>query len=227
MHAPDRRAILTAGAILGAAGLPQPAAAQRPATFATVPLPFDPKAIAGLSERLLVSHHENNYGGAVRRLGAIEGQLAALDPATAPGFALNGLKREELLAWNSMILHELYFGNLGSASRPGRALAAALERDFGSHDRWQSEFSGVAKALGGGSGWVILTWSHRDKRLMNQWGADHTMSLAMSSPILVLDMYEHAYHMDFGANAGAYVDAVMKVLDWRTADARFARSSLA
>ena len=104
-------------------------------------------------------------------------------------------------------------------------LASAIERDFGSHDRWRAEFSGAAKALGGGAGWVLLTFSHRDGRLMNQWAADHTMSLAGATPILAIDMYEHSYHMDFGSRAADYVDAVMKVLDWRSAETRFARAA--
>jgi Fe-Mn family superoxide dismutase len=223
----DRRTLISAGAVVGAAAA-SGAAAQAPQPmpgFTPKPLPFDPKSIAGLSEKLLTSHHDNNYTGAVKRLGAIESALAALDPATAPVFTLNGLKREELIAWNSMILHELYFGNLGAPSQPGAKLAQALERDFGSVDRWAAQFSGMGKALAGGSGWVVLTFSHRDARLMNQWAADHTMSLAASSPILVLDMYEHAYAIDYGAKAGAYVDAVMKALNWGAADARFERAA--
>lgn len=186
-----------------------------------LPLPFDPKAIAGLSEKLLVSHHDNNYLGAVKRLGAIESQLVALDPATAPSFTLNGLKREELTAWNSMILHEVYFAGIGAPNRPGRALASAIEQSFGNEARWRSEFVGMGKALGGGSGWVVLTYSARDNRLVNQWAADHTMTLAGATPILVLDMYEHAYAIDFGAKVAAYVDAFMGAVNWTSADSRF------
>ena len=146
--------------------------------------------------------------------------LAGLDPATAPNFLLNGLKREELVAWNSMILHEVYFASLGG---PAGALAAALERDFGSHAKWAAEFAAMGKALGGGSGWVLLTWSPRDGRLVNGWAADHTMTLAGGTPILALDMYEHAYHMDYGAGAGAYVDAFMKAVSWSSANDTFGR----
>jgi Fe-Mn family superoxide dismutase len=225
----DRRTLLAAGAALSAAGAIPAASAQavaaRPArSFAPVPLPFAPGSITGLSEKLLTSHHDNNYVGAVKRLGAIAIQFAALDPATAPGFTVNGLKREELIAWNSMILHELYFAGLGAPSKPGSGLAAALEHDFGSHDRWQSEFSGMGKALGGGSGWVLLTWSHRDHCLVNQWAADHSMTLAGGTPILALDMYEHAYAIDYGAKAGAYVDAFMRTVNWSSADKRFAQA---
>lgn len=223
----DRRQLLTAAVIGAAAAAPVLAqAAAPPAPFTPQPLPFDPKTIPGLSEKLLVSHHDNNYAGAVRRLGAITQQFAALDPAAAPVFTINGLKREELLAWNSMILHEVYFASLSAApAAPGAALAKAIERDFGSEGRWRAEFSGIGKALGGGSGWVLLTYSHRDKRLVNQWAADHTMTLAGSTPILALDMYEHAYHMDYGAAAGGYVDAYMKAINWRSADALYAKAS--
>ena len=79
----------------------------------------------------------------------------------------------------------------------------------------------MGKALGGGSGWVLLTWSARDRRLTNQWAADHTMALAGATPILALDMYEHAYALDYGANAGGYVDAFMNVVDWRAASRLF------
>ncbi len=191
------------------------------------PLPFDPRAVPGFSEKLLTSHHDNNYVGAVNRLGAISAEFAALDPATAPGYRINGLKREELIAWNSMILHEVYFAGLVAPERPGAALSQALERDFGSVDRWTAEFTAIGKALGGGSGWVLLTWSRRDGRLVNTWAADHTMTLADGAPLLALDMYEHAYQMDYGAKAGAYVDAFMKAVSWKNANETFRRVSAA
>ena len=185
--------------------------------FDVKPMPFDPKKIKGLSEKLLVSHYENNYTGAVKRLSAIAEQLAGLDDAKAPGFLINGLKREELIATNSMILHEVYFAGLGDESQPGAALAEALARDFGSLDRWRAEFVAMGKAEGGGSGWVILSYSPRDKRLVNQWAADHTTTLAGGRPVLVLDMYEHAYHMDYGAAAARYVDIYMEAIRWDNA----------
>jgi Fe-Mn family superoxide dismutase len=219
----NRRTLMAATVAAGAAaGLP--ALAQAPAdAFTPQPLPFDPNAIPGLSAKLLTSHHDNNYVGAVKRLGAIRQAFAAIDPAAAPGFTINGLKREELIAWNSMILHELYFAGLGRPTRPGTALAAAIERDFGSHGRWAAEFGAIGKALGGGSGWVLLTWSNRDRRLVNQWAADHMATLAGGTPLLALDMYEHAYAIDYGAKAGAYVDAYMAAIDWSHADRLFAR----
>jgi superoxide dismutase, Fe-Mn family len=182
--------------------------------YSIKPLACDPTRIKGMSEKLLVSHHENNYGGAVNRLNAITAQLAELDFAKAPGFVINGLKREELIASNSMILHELFFASLGDESEPEGELRDVLVRDLGGVDRWRAEFSAMGKAQGGGSGWVLLTWSPRDRKLVNQWAMDHTTTLAGATPILALDMYEHSYHMDYGARAAAYVDAFMAAVNW-------------
>jgi Fe-Mn family superoxide dismutase len=178
------------------------------------PLSCNPAKLKGLSEKLIVSHHENNYGGAVKRLNAIAAHWQALDVANAPVFVINGLKREELIAANSMILHELYFDSLGGDGQAQSALHSVLARDFGSAERWHAEFSAMGKAQGGGSGWVLLTYSHRDRKLINQWAADHTCNLARGTPILALDMYEHSYHIDYGAKAVAYVDAFMQNINW-------------
>ena len=114
------------------------------------PLTCDPARIKGMSEKLLVSHYENNYGGAVNRLSAITAQLAELDFEKTPGFVINGLKREELIASNSMILHELFFASLGEESAAEGELRGALDRDFGSVDRWRAEFSAMVRPRAGG-----------------------------------------------------------------------------
>jgi len=200
-----------------------------PAAVMVRPLLLKPQWMNGLSERLLVSHYVNNYGGAVRRLNAIRARLAALDWARTPVFEINGLKREELIAAGSVILHEVYFDSLGGhgsnpptgREEPPAELARALERDFGSVAAWRTEFTAMAKALAGGSGWAILVWSERLGRLMNDWASDHAHSLPGATPILALDMYEHAYHLDFGAKAAAYVDQAMANLNWERIGARY------
>ena len=185
-------------------------------------LPFDPGALHGLSERLLRSHHDNNYGGAVKRLNAIRARLASAQFATMAGFELNGLKREELMATNSMLLHELHFACLGGdGGGMAPAMALALGASFGSVARWREEFTAMGRALGGGSGWVLLVFQPRDGSLVNQWAPDHTHNVAGGVPILALDMFEHAYHLDFGAQAGAWVDAFMGNLDWAAIYARY------
>jgi len=180
-----------------------------------------PWTLSGLSLPLLESHYENNYGGALRRLNAITAQLESLDYANAPGYVINGLKREELVALNSTLLHELYFASLGGEGRPTQTMSEALARDFGTVQAWRTQFSAMGYALGGGSGWVLLCWMPRDGRLINQYAAEHSQAVAGGIPILALDMYEHAYHMDFGANAKAYVDAFLRNVDWKAVEGRY------
>jgi superoxide dismutase, Fe-Mn family len=180
-----------------------------------------PWLLNGLSLRLIESHYENNYGGALRRLNAITEQLESLDFATAPAHVVNGLKREQLIALNSTLLHELYFASLRGDGKPTPAMVDALSHHFGSVDRWRQEFIGMAKALKGGSGWVVLSYVPRDRELVNQYAADHTQSVSGGIPILALDMYEHAYHIDFGANATAYIDAFMRNVDWNAVAGRY------
>lgn len=190
-------------------------------SYTTKPLACDPAALAGLSEKIVVSHYENNYGGAVKRLNAISQQLAELDWANAPVFVVNGLKREELIAANSMILHELYFESLG-ATAASAALLAQFERDFGGLERWAAQYAAMGRAQGGGSGWVLLAWSARDQKLVNTWAADHSGNLAGATPILALDMYEHSYHMDYGSAAAKYVEACMNNLNLAAASNKLA-----
>ena len=184
------------------------------------PIPVRPWTLNGMSERLIVSHYENDYGGAVRTLNAVRRELAALDART-PAYRLRALKREELSAMGSVALHELYFGNLGGeGNKIPDAAGAALEEHFGSTGAWRREFVATAQSLAGGSGWALLTYSRRQKRLWNQIAADHSQAAVDAAPVLALDMYEHAYHLDFGANATAYVDAFMRNINWAAVTAR-------
>ncbi len=186
------------------------------------PIPVRPWTLNGLSERLIVSHYENHYGAAVRTLNAVRAELAVLD-AGAPGYLIRALKQEELVALGSVALHELYFGNLGGEGNKIPAeVGAVLEEHFGSIAAWRREFVGAARSLAGGSGWVLLTYSRRRKRLWNQIASDHTQAAVDAAPILAFDMYEHAYHLDFGANATAYIDAFMRNIDWAAVAARLA-----
>jgi Fe-Mn family superoxide dismutase len=188
------------------------------------PLGCDPQRLAGLSEKLIVSHYENNYGGAVKRLNQIVEYLGDVDFAKAPGFVINGIKREELIATNSMILHEIYFSGLGASDRSA-AISDVLARDFGSVEQWHAQFSAMGKAQGGGSGWVLLSYSPRSGKLVSQWAADHTTTIADGVVLLALDMYEHSYHIDYGAKAAAYVDACMQNINWQNVAERYRRAA--
>src|SRR5215471_19287206 len=200
-----------------ASSLPLPLAYQ--GAYQVQPLPFDPTKLTGLSEKLLVSHHQNNYGGAVRRLNQIQQQLGHLPP-DAPPYQRGSLKREELIATNSMILHEFYFGNLGGDGKASGTIVDLIKTQYGTVEMWEQDFRLTGMSLGGGSGWVILNYNPHENAVHNYWAWDHTHSLAGGAPLLVMDMYEHAYQMDYGANAKGYIDAFFQNLNWDAVNRR-------
>ena len=181
-----------------------------------------PWTLSYLSVKMVESHYENNYGGAMRRLNAITEQLESMDFEKTPGHVLNALKREQLVALNSTLLHELYFSSMGGDGQPTKGMTEVLARDFGSYERWRAEFRAMGYALGGGSGWVLLTYVPRDGSLINQYASDHSQAIAGGVPILALDMYEHSYHMDLGADSRAYVDTFLRNIDWAGIEKRYA-----
>ena len=185
------------------------------------PLPFDSTKLAGISEKLIRSHHENNYTGAVKALNAVEQRLAAMmKDKDLPAYMYGDLKREELIRTGSVVLHEKYFANLGGNGKADGTALKMIQRWFGSYEAWEEEFKRTGNALGGGSGWTILGFNLHTKELHNYWAADHGHNAAMSVPILVLDMYEHVYQMDYGAAAAKYVDAFMPNVNWEEVNRR-------
>lgn len=158
---------------------------------AVKPLPFDPKKLRGLSERLIVSHHDNNYAGAIRSLNKVEEELA-LVTADTPGFIIGGLKERELTC--------------------------------GSFARWEESFRATGMSLAGGSGWTILDFNFHAGDLRTYWSGNHTQALASGIPLLVMDMYEHAYHIDYGAAAAKYVDAFFQNINWEEVNRRLERA---
>lgn len=191
-----------------------------PGNHRAASLPFDPKKLRGLSEGLIRSHHEKNYGGAVRNLNSVERAIEAL-PASAAGYHVAGLRQRELLFRNSVALHELYFANLGGSGEPDGAVAPALTTTYGDRGGFEERFRATANSLSGGSGWALLSFDLHDGGLRIQWAGDHTQALVEARPLLVLDMYEHSYHMDYGAAAAKYVEAFMQNVDWEVVDRRY------
>ena len=179
------------------------------------PLKFDPAKLKGLSERLIQSHWENNYGGALKALNAIERRLAVLlSEEDLPPYVYGDLKREELVRTGSVVLHEHYFDNLGGDGRASGHALQLLTEWFGGFEAWRAEFTKMANALAGGSGWVILAYNLHTGEVHNYWAWDHMHNVPMGRPLLVLDMYEHSYHLDYGAAAAKYVEAFMENVDW-------------
>jgi len=234
MSEPSRREFIQAGAALSllasAASAQTPAGAKAPAVTAgafgyqhsPVPLPFDVKALKGISEKLIQSHWENNYSGAVKALNTVRGRLTqALNDANTPPYIYNGLKREQLIRTGSVVLHEVYFSNLGGDWKASAETRSRIAASFGTFDAWETEFRRIGQGLGGGSGWVVLGINHTLKLLENYWLADHATNPPDTEPVLVMDMYEHAYQMDYGAAAPKYIDAFFANIQWDSVAKRF------
>jgi superoxide dismutase, Fe-Mn family len=191
-----------------------------PGAHKTVPLSFNPAKLPGLSEKLLVSHHDNNYAGAVKNLNAVELELDKVTKDT-PGFHVSALRERELTYANSAYLHERYFENLGGDGKPVGDFAKALAAQFGSAARWEEQLRATALSLGGGSGWVVIAHAPltNDLRIIGTGG--HSQALAAGTPIFVLDMFEHAYALDYGAAHAKYVDAFFANVNWAVLDKRW------
>jgi Fe-Mn family superoxide dismutase len=188
------------------------------------PLGFDPSRCDGLSGKLLLSHWENNYVASVNALNLVERDLdAALRDVDFPPVLYAGLKREELSRTGSIVLHDFYFGNLGGDGLPVGTIVAALASTFGTFANWEAEFRRTGLSLAGGSGWCVLVYNLHTRTLRNHWASDHTQAIAAGVPLLVLDMYEHAYQIDYGASAAKYVEAFMRNIDWHEVERRHVR----
>lgn len=186
------------------------------------PLTFKPGGLTGISEKMITSHHDKNYAGAVKNLNKVETDLAALKP-DAPGYLVAGLREKQLTYANSMVLHEHYFGNLGGPGKRSGALDTRLGSELGGA-AWEAQVRAAATALGGGSGWVVVGLSLHDGSLVIASSTNHTQALAFGAPLLVLDMYEHAYAIDYGADHAAYIDAFFKNIAWDAVEARYDRA---
>jgi Fe-Mn family superoxide dismutase len=185
------------------------------------PLPFDPAKLTGLSEKLIRSHWENNYSGSVSALNTAEQRLAAMmKEKDLPAYLYGDLKREELIRTGSVVLHEQYFANLGGNGKADGAARKLIEQWFGTFESWEAEFKKTANALSGGSGWTIFAFNSHTKELHNYWASDHAHNSPFSIPLLVLDMYEHSYQMDYGAAAAKYIDAFMLNVNWDAVNRR-------
>ena len=190
--------------------------------YRIVPLYCRPWTLNGISPRLIESHYEHNYGAVLSRLNEVTEELEQIDSKTAAASMVRRLKQEQANLLNSTLLHELYFASLGGDGRTlPDEMAGAIARDFGSVDRWRGEFIMLAETLSGDAGWILLTYVPRDGRLLNHCAADHAQAIAGSIPILALDMYEHAYHIEYGANVKAYIAAFMRNIHWSAVEARY------
>ena len=185
------------------------------------PLPFDAKKLKDISEKLITSHHDINYVGAVKALNVVEQRLVALaKEKDLPPYIYGDLKRQELIRTGSIVMHEHYFANLGGNGKADGNAKKLIEKWFGNYENWEAEFKRTGNALSGGSGWTILGYNQHTKEVHNYWSSDHSTQPPFTVPLLVLDMYEHAYQMDYGSAAGKYVDAFMTNVNWEEVNRR-------
>ena len=186
------------------------------------PLPFDPKKLNGISEKMIKSHWENNYMASVKALNSVKKKLTEVAASKdTPPFLYNGLKREHLMRTGSVVYHDMYFGNLGGSGKPGSGIQKSLGNEFGNFENWESDFRKVGLGLGGGSGWVVLGFNTHLGTIENFWSPDHMHAPISTIPLLVMDMYEHSYQMDYGAQAAKYIDSFFQNINWEEVSRRF------
>jgi len=173
----------------------------------------------GFSDTLLTNHF-TLYEGYVKNTNTLS-ELLATKTAGTPEHA--ELKRRFGWEWNGMRLHELYFGNITSETLElqSGSLKTKIEASFGSQEAWQQDFLGIAAMRG--IGWVILTEDTESGELFNTWIAEHDGGhLAGTNPLLVLDVFEHAYLTDYGIKRAEYLAAFARHIDWQAAERRLA-----
>ncbi len=187
---------------------------------------FNIRGLKGISDEQVSQHIEILYKGYVKKLNEIRERLESVDLSGANQVysELRALKVEESFAMNGVVLHELYFENLGgNGTLEGGVLKEFIARDFGSFERWQEEFKACALAS---RGWVVLGMCLNEERLVN-WCLDtHSAGLpAGLRPVLVIDVYEHAYMIDYGVKRPPYIEAFMQNINWQVCESRLTRVS--
>lgn len=185
------------------------------------PLPFS-GAQNGISEKTLAIHHDKLYAGYVAKKNEIAEKLQALShggdvsSANQSYSELRALKDGETFATNGVYLHEWYFDVLGGDGKPAGALVDALTEKHGSIENFMKYFSACGMAA---RGWVVLCWDAHDKQLCVYTGDAHNQGGIWGClPILVLDVYEHAYFIDYGSDRKSYIEAFWKSLNWAKAN---------
>ena len=181
--------------------------------------------IEGLSEALLRNHF-TLYQGYVTNTNKLNDILLGLEKEgrfSAPEFA--ELNRRFGWEFNGMRLHELYFWNLANGGKPldhNSDLYRNIVKEWGSLEKWEKDFRGMGAMRG--IGWIVLYYDHKDGRLFNVWINEHDMGhLSGCVPILVMDVFEHAYMLDYGLKKADYIESFFSNLDWKAAAERFDR----
>ncbi|MFH1141391.1 MAG: superoxide dismutase [Chloroflexota bacterium] len=177
------------------------------------------KERTGISKKQIEQHHDVLYRGDVNKLNEIESKLTTAPPAEANATysLIRELKREEVFATQAIRLHEGYFENLGGDGAPKGVIVDLIKEDLGSYEKWEEEFRALGIAA---RGWVVLAFDWADKKLRNYLSDIHSDGVWSCSPLLILDVYEHAYFIDYGTGRKAYIEAFMKNVNWDVVNQR-------
>ena len=173
--------------------------------------------LEGLSDALL-SNHFTLYQGYVTNTNKLLEAFKVTEVGT-PEYA--ELHRRLGWEWNGMRLHELYFGNIAkhAVALSERSLKQKIVSTWGSYENWEKEFRGMASMRG--IGWVVLVHDKKDGALFNVWVGEHDEGYpAGLTPLLVMDVFEHAFMVDYGLKRADYITAFMKSIDWHTVEER-------
>lgn len=192
--------------------------------YTVKPLPFSD--LTGISKKTMEIHHDKLYAGYVNKRNEIEDKLKAVDLGSANQTYsdLRALKVEETFAGNGVVLHEAYFGVLGGAGgKPSDKLLTGIEKEWGSYETWEAEFKACGMSV---RGWVVLAYDTNDGRLHNYVADAHNQGGMWGAiPLLVLDVYEHAYFIDYGSDRKKYIEDYMGNVNWKAAENSFANFS--
>ncbi len=179
------------------------------------PLKFNSNSLKGISEKQIKLHHDRHYASYVKGKNKIE---AKLSQGHLEG--IRELKKAESHNASGMVLHETYFGHLGGKGRePKGKLMKKIKEDFGSYERWKKEFMVCA---GAARGWALLCYDWSDHKLHNYLVDFHDEGAVWNAaPIMALDLWEHAYYLDYGPDKKKYIEAFFKNLDWKVVEEKF------
>ncbi len=174
------------------------------------------KSLKGISERML-GEHLKLYNGYVNKSNEIVDKLVSgtvdLSKSAATYSEFRALKLEQTFCGNGMYLHQYYFNNMSdNVKQASTEVRAELEKNFGSYDKWKDEFVATGMA---GRGWAVLGLNLEDGKLYNLlYDAHNVGGLVSLVPLLVLDVFEHAYFIDYGTNRKDYINAYLSLADW-------------
>jgi Fe-Mn family superoxide dismutase len=183
--------------------------------------PLKYKELKKISAKTLEIHHGKLYAGYVAKWKEIQEKLANADKekANATYSEYRALKTEESYAADGVILHEAYFDILGGDGKAKGEIIKRIEKDFGSYEKWEADFRACGFSA---RGWAIMAYDFNDGKLRNYTGDLHNQGGIWGvSPIVVLDVYEHAYFIDFGSDRKSYINAFFENLDWEEINKKY------